>query len=68
MKSLDAIREYGRAEGRAEGKAEARAEAAEGRRNIALSLIRDGLYALDKIAVLCSLPLQQVQELAASPR
>ena len=44
MKSLDAIREYGRAEGRLEV-----------RRQIALALIQDGLYTFDDITRICSL-------------
>lgn len=55
MKSLDDIRDYGRAEGRAEGLMEA-----------AKNLIRTGKLAFEDIAKACNMPLQQVQELAAS--
>ena len=67
MKSLDAIREYAEAEGMAEGLAEGRTEGRlEVRRQIALALIQDGLYTFDDIARICSMTLQQVQELAAT--
>ena len=63
MKSLDAIREYGKVEGMVQGRKDGKIEE---RRLIAIGLIKDGLYALDKIAVLCSMTLKQVQELAIS--
>ena len=63
MKSLDAIRDYCLAYGRAEGRADGIAEE---RRNIALALIQDGIYTFEDIARICSMTLQQVQELATS--
>ena len=67
MKSLDAIRDYclacGREEGIAEGEAKGEAKAAN---SIALALIRLGQNALEDIAKVCNLSLQQVQELAAT--
>ncbi len=63
MKSLDAIREYGEREGIAKGKAEGMAKE---RKNIALSLVQLGQVALEDIARICSMTLQQVQDLAAT--
>ncbi len=55
MKSLDAIREYGEREGMAKE-----------RKNIALGFIQLGQVALEDIARICSMTLQQVQDLAAT--
>ena len=59
MKSLEALEKINMAEGEARGEARAYT-------NFAISLIKDGLYALNKIAELCHMTLEQVQELAAS--
>ena len=55
MKSLEAFKRITMAE-----------EEARVYNNVAISLIKDGLYALNKIAELCHMTLEQVQELAAS--
>lgn len=59
MKVFDELRAKTLARGRAEGKAEEREK-------IAQSFIRAGSVALDVIAENCQLPLQRVQELAAT--